>query len=134
MFFLGSCKAQDFSFTNLNKDPESLSSEEWVSWYNQNVKNPKYDTVTVFKVPDYSDLRYIIVMPKGVARVEFSNGKFIGYIDKNRMWIETLTFDKKGKVINGMRPIMITSVDEKGLIVQHEKCIDCDFKINKGSF
>jgi len=124
-----SCKAQH-EFVNLSSNPEQITSDEWVSWYNKNVKNPIYDTVTVFKVPDFSDIRYIIIIPKGVARVEYNNGRFIGYIDNNRMWIETVTYNKKGTVINGMRPIMITSVDEKGLIVQYERCIGCKFNKN----
>lgn len=122
-----SCKAQN-TFTNLNKEAEKVSDADWIKWYNKNVKSPKYDTVTVFKVPEFSKLRYIIIYPLGVARVEMSNGRFIEFIEKGHMWLEQVSFNAKGEVVGGMRPVMISSLKEKGLVVQYEECEKCKFK------
>jgi hypothetical protein len=121
------CKAQS-TFTNLNKRSETVTDADWIGWYNTNVKQPKYDTVTVFKVPDFSKLRYVIVYPLGVARVELSNGRFIEFIEKGHMWLEQVSFNAKGEVVGGMRPVMISSLKEKGLVVQYEECEKCKFK------
>ena len=121
------CKAQS-TFTNLNKEADQVTDQDWIGWYNKNVKSPKYDTVTVFKVPEFSQLRYIIIYPLGVARVEFSNGRFLEFIDKGQMWVERVSYNNKGEVVEGMRPIMISSLKEKGLVIQYEVCANCKYK------
>ena len=121
------CKAQH-TFTNLNKEPEKITDADWIGWYNKNVKTPKYDTVSIFKVPDFSNLRYIIIYPLGIARVEFKNGRFIEFLEKGQMWVERVNFNNKGEVTGGMRPIMISSLKEKGLVIQYETCEKCRFK------
>lgn len=127
MLSLLGCKAQN-TFTNLNKQADQVTDQDWIGWYNTNVKKPKYDTVTVFKVPEHSKIRYIIVYPLGVARVEMSNGRFLEFIEKGQMWVERVTYNAKGEVVGGMRPIMISSLKEKGLVIQYEECEKCRYK------
>ena len=123
-----SCRAQAIpEFAKVGDISNVASSLEYVDWYNKTVVNPKYDTVTVFKMPEFSDLRYVIVYTKCIARVEFNSGRFIGWLDPDHQWIEVVKFDEDGKVVQGMKPIMISAIKEKGLIVQYERCPECKF-------
>lgn len=132
--FLMSCKAQVPEFALAGNIDEEATTEEYVSWYNKTVVSPKFDTVSVFKMPEFSNIRYVIVRPiSGVARVEYYNGRFIGWLSKETMWIEAVKFDDKGNVVQGMRPVMIYSMKDKGLVVQYELCHKCKFKKSAGN-
>lgn len=132
MFAIISCKAQPIpEFAKVGDLGLEPSAEEYISWYNKTVVNPKYDTVTVFKMPEFSDLRYVIIRPmSSVARIEYTNGRFIGWLSKESQWIETVKFDEKGIVVKGMNKIMISSLKENALLVQYERCPTCVFKPN----
>jgi len=130
MSTIWSCKAQLPSFVTAGTISEEATTEEYLSWYSKTVKEPIFDTVTVFKMPDFSDLRYVIIRPNCIARIEYNTGRFIGWLSPERQWIETVKFDEKGRVVKGMNPIMISAIKEKGLIVQYERCTECVFKPN----
>ena len=132
--FLISCKAQVPEFALAGNISEDATTEEYVAWYNKTVVSPKYDTVSVFKMPEFSNIRYVIIRPiSGVARIEYTNGRFIGWLSKESIWIESLKFDAKGNVVQGMRPVMISALKDKGLIVQYELCENCNFKKSAGN-
>lgn len=132
MLTIWSCKAQSLpSYAVVGGLSAEPTAEEYISWYNATVKNPIYDTVTVFKVPDFSDLRYIIITTTGVGRIEYNNGRFIGWLQPDRQWVETVKFDAKGRVVAGMNPIMISAVTGK-LRIQYERCPECKYIKTKG--
>ena len=132
MLVMASCKAQNLpSYVSVPAPShDSEDAMEYVNWYNATVKNPTFDTVTVFRMPEFSDLRYVIIRPISIARVEYKNGRFIGWLSKESQWIETVKFDTQGRVVGGMNEIMISAIKEKGLIVQYERCPECNFKPN----
>lgn len=125
-----SCSAQLPTFVSAGQLSDEPTTEEYLSWYAMTVKEPVFDTVTVFKMPEFSDLRYVIIRPTCISRIEYNTGRFIGWLSPERQWIEVVKFDDKGRVIKGMNPIMISAIKEKGLIVQYERCVGCTFKPN----
>ena len=129
LFSLIGCKAQAIpEFAKAGDLGLEPTSEEFIAWYNKTAVAPQYDTVTVFRTPDFSDLRYVIIRPiSAVARVEYKNGRFIGWLSSGSMWIEHVKFDEKGRVVQGMNEVMISSIKEKGLIVQYERCPECKY-------
>jgi len=132
MLTICSCKAQSLpSYAVVGSLDAEPTTEEYLSWYNATVKAPVYDTVSVFKVPDFSDIRYIIIRGTGISRIEYNNGRFIGWLQPDRQWVEQVKFDTKGRVIAGMNPIQISAVTGK-LHIQYERCQECKFSTSKG--
>lgn len=133
LFIAWSCKAQGIPQYALAGELErDADGDSVISWYNKVVVSPKFDTVTVFKMPEFSDLRYVIMRPlKGIARVETISGRFVCFLDPNRFWVEQVNFNKEGEVVRGMNAIMVSSNEPMGLLVQYERCETCKFKSNK---
>jgi len=121
MMVVVSCRAQLPSYVSAGAPVEG-DAMSYVEWYNATVIAPNYDTVSVFKMPEHSDLRYVIIRANSTARVEYTNGRFIGFLTPDRLWIERVKFSKDGVVVGGMNPIMISGAE---LIVQYERCIGC---------
>lgn len=131
------CKAQQYpSFVTTKPFSFQMTDSEFVGWYNSTVKTPKIDTVSLFQVPEKSMIRYVIVrnLAKTPARVELQGGRFLMFLEQHASYIEQVKFNEKGEIIQGLSPITISSSDDKGLYVQHEKCEQCKIaRSKKGS-
>lgn len=113
---------------NAATDPDPV---EYVNWYNNLVKEPKFDTAMVFKTLAHSDLRYVMIRPENptdVARVETSHGRFLYFLSGERTYFDQVGFNEKGEVTEGLKGVMISGCP---LVIQYERCKDCTFIIDK---
>lgn len=122
------CSAQQLpSYVNNRVPSDETLVEEQISWYNNLVKNPLYDTVLVFRTPNVSSIRYVLIRaenPYDVLRVETSNGRFLYFLTGDRYYFDEVKFDTKGVVVGGLTDIQISGGK---MVVQYELCNNCKY-------
>lgn len=129
MFIVSSCTAQNVSkpVSIANFDDESMM--DFVEWYNESMKDASTAKIDNFKVPELSDIVAVVAYPadeRTSIEITRSNGYRIGTIEPGYLYLNAVTFNKKGEVISGLRDETISSSKEMTVIIK--RCPDCTFK------
>jgi len=123
-----SCKAQVITVGNTTQE---ANMGKYVSTINSLLTDAKADTVDVWSPPKFSTIISVVAYSLDGKSIEitYNSGTRIGFVPTDRLYINTVTYDKKGRIIGGLNDVVLSG---SKMVVYTKKCDLCKFSTNKG--
>jgi hypothetical protein len=128
MFAIWSCKAQVITVGNTTQE---ANMGKYVSTINTLLKDAKIDTVDVWSPPQFSTITSVVAysIEGKTIEISYNSGTRIGFIPIDRLYINTVTYDKKGRIVGGLSNVVLSG---SKMVVFTKKCDLCKFSTTKG--
>jgi hypothetical protein len=124
-----SCKAQVVTVSNNTQ--EEINIGKYVSTINTLLADAKIDTVDVWSPPKFSTMTSVVAYSIEGKSIEitYNSGTRIGFVPIDRLYINTVTYDKKGQIVGGLHDVTLSG---SKMVVFTKKCDLCKFSTTKG--
>ncbi|WP_396197391.1 hypothetical protein [Flavobacterium sp.] len=128
MFTIWSCKAQTVMVSNTTQES---NIGKYVSTINTLLTGAKVDTVDVWSPPQFSTMTSVVAysIEGKTIEISYNSGTRIGFVPIDRLYINTVTYDKKGRIVGGLSNVVLSG---SKMVVFTKKCDLCKFSTTKG--